>query len=180
MINLDFLGVMLLALTAVIVLSNTEKIKRFFRKFFSGSRDTENYVKICPKCGSTQIVVDFSNPVVWNYGTPPKYKCKKCSYIGITFPEILKEDITDYKKSMTKNFKQTATKTNKSDLLYISIGYSISIYEAAVSMVGIAFMTLIFFLGKDGNDFFILMSPIYLLFIYLGWKIYKTKIKPRS
>jgi hypothetical protein len=50
-------------------------------------------MKLCPKCKSTDVHVDFSNHAVWGYGLPPKYECNSCGYINTFFIEVDKKDI---------------------------------------------------------------------------------------
>lgn len=58
---------------------------------FSTKHD-QHYVRICPHCGSTDTKIDFSNPVVWAYGTSVEYECNNCGEQGKIFPEVLKGD----------------------------------------------------------------------------------------
>ncbi len=46
------------------------------------------------------VKVDFSNPVVWAYGTNVKYKCNLCGNMASTFPEALESKIMDFKKKL--------------------------------------------------------------------------------
>ena len=45
----------------------------------------ENYVRVCPKCGSTDVAGKF-------YGFDQKYFCKSCGFEGLVFPEVEKKD----------------------------------------------------------------------------------------
>ena len=58
------------------------------------------YKKTCPKCGSTDVHVDFSNPVVWSEGTQTKYKCHNCEYVGYFFPEVSDKRRKDFRKKV--------------------------------------------------------------------------------
>ena len=69
----------------------------------------EKFTRICPKCGSTDISVDFSNPAVWDYGAPPNYKCNICDNIGKFFPEV-KEELSKY---FSEKVIKTQLKTEK-------------------------------------------------------------------
>jgi len=48
-------------------------------------------VMICPKCNSTKVFIDSSNPLV-GFGVPPNYICENCGYTGKLFPEIKESD----------------------------------------------------------------------------------------
>lgn len=63
----------------------------------------EKYIKICPKCGSTDL--DFDNKGNDANGTSRgvlNYYCKNCKYNNTFFPEIKESEIKEYKKSLNK------------------------------------------------------------------------------
>lgn len=47
----------------------------------------EKFVQFCPKCKSTNINNDFSNPASARYGGSNKI-CNDCKYVSKIFPEI--------------------------------------------------------------------------------------------
>lgn len=48
----------------------------------------KKYAPVCPKCGSREVSVDFSNPGLVGTGLFHNYKvCRKCGFRGILFPE---------------------------------------------------------------------------------------------
>lgn len=59
--------------------------------------------RICPKCGSVDVSFDFSNSAGIAYGTPGKYKCGKCGFSAMIFPEIDKEETEEFRKQMKKS-----------------------------------------------------------------------------
>ena len=62
-----------------------------------------NYVKICPKCGSTHIQLPTAFILVGGIFPAPltvhKDTCKDCRYDGI-IPEVEKSKIEDFKKEI--------------------------------------------------------------------------------
>jgi len=65
------------------------------------------YVKICPKCGSTDITNVQANvglsmsPSFLDF---MKYRCKKCNYIG-QMPEVKVEEVEEFRKKIKKKDK---------------------------------------------------------------------------
>ena len=45
----------------------------------------KNYVRVCPKCGSSKVIGNILNMAV---AMPNYYKCANCSYSGQIFPEV--------------------------------------------------------------------------------------------
>jgi hypothetical protein len=60
------------------------------------------YVQVCPKCGSVDLEIDFSNPVVWDYGTRSLYKCRDCGNMGAVFPEVDTADLELFRKEISQ------------------------------------------------------------------------------
>jgi predicted nucleic-acid-binding Zn-ribbon protein len=73
----------------------------------------ENYIMICPKCKSTDVMPDRSNPVQPALGLPEMYECNKCGHTGYTFPEVLSTEIDKLDVSDT-----SPDKTPKVDVSY--------------------------------------------------------------
>ena len=59
----------------------------------------ENFVRICPKCGSINLIVDYPNIT-----TPMMIgsKCQDCGYSGVC-PEVEISNIKEFKKKSIKN-----------------------------------------------------------------------------
>ena len=63
----------------------------------------ETYIKICPKCSSTNIerkitpmsAVGIRNPL----------HCNSCNFEGELFPEVEEDKINEFKKSLKQNKK---------------------------------------------------------------------------
>ncbi len=60
----------------------------------------ERYVKICPKCGSTDIITSTGRYFI---GGAEVYRdnCKDCGYEGV-IPEIKKSEIEKFKKELKR------------------------------------------------------------------------------
>jgi hypothetical protein len=78
----------------------------------------EKFVKICPRCKSTNISIDPTNPLFGSEGLPPTYICNKCNYTNKIFPEIAVSEIKSFKKSKIKVNKEAL----RSDIIDKSYG----------------------------------------------------------
>ena len=96
----------------------------------------EKYVKVCPRCGSTDVHTDFSNPVVWAYGTPVKYQCKSCGLVSSIFPELAgKEKIQFQKKT-----RQDKDRLKNEPVVDVKTGYTTGLAEILILSMAAAFM----------------------------------------
>jgi predicted RNA-binding Zn-ribbon protein involved in translation (DUF1610 family) len=59
----------------------------------------KNTVRICPKCGSTQITMV---PDMLLGITPTLFKCDNCGYGAQTFPFVEQKDISNFKKHIKR------------------------------------------------------------------------------
>ncbi len=50
----------------------------------------KKYVKICPRCYSTDVSPDFSSPAAISAGALYMYRCNRCGFVGPSalFPEV--------------------------------------------------------------------------------------------
>ena len=117
MINPMFVFLIVLVFIIILLVLN-------FDKLFS-KKDEEKYVKICPRCGSTKIKIDFSNPAVWAAGTPPKYVCLYCNRISSIFPDVTLENIGSFRNQLEKDRKIA----QKNDLIDVSSGYTLGMFD---------------------------------------------------
>lgn len=168
MINSAFLLLVVLVFTIFALALNMDKL---LISLFS-KKDEIKYKKICPRCGSTKVAVDFSNPVVWAYGTTTKYKCKECGYLGNTFPEISEDNIQNYKKELKYKGAEMPNKV-KSELIDATAGYPVGIFEIILAFVG--FILIPFILLIDGFNPLLFILFWTLISAYLVWRIYKRK-----
>ncbi len=134
MVNVYPIFLFLIVLIVLLFFIYLDEIKRIFRIVIFPTRVDWKYVKICPKCGSVKIQVDFSNPVVWNYGTPSKYKCKSCGYLSNIFPEVLEGDIEQYIKELKVQIKEGKLRFKKEDLFDASTGFYAGIWEVIIGL----------------------------------------------
>ena len=136
MININAILLFFLVLAPLLAFLHQENIKRFLRNIIFSNKSKEGkYVKICPKCGSLKIQVDFSNPVVWAYGTAVKYKCKSCRHLSALFPEVLEEDIEKYRKELKFQIKEGKLKLKKEEMIDTSAGFSIGMLEVITGVI---------------------------------------------
>ena len=133
MINPTLIALYVFILIFAILYLNKDKIKSIFLKFKKSEK--EKYVKICPKCGSINVKVDFSNPVVWTYGTNVKYKCNSCGHLSLLFPEVLNSNIKNYKKELKSGVKEGKMKFKKEDLVDASTGFFVGVWEVIISII---------------------------------------------
>ncbi|MBI2653764.1 hypothetical protein HYX02_03035 [Candidatus Woesearchaeota archaeon] len=152
MINITYLVLMILIILFAIFYSNLDKIKANFLSIFYSKRLKGKYVKICPKCGSTDTKTDFSNPVVWAYGTTVKYKCNSCWHLGVSFPEVLQNKINNYKKELNKKIKEGKHTYKREDLIDASTGFLAFINDFLGFLIGIMIIVVmgaLYFVYKD-------------------------------
>ena len=124
----------------------------------------EVYVKICPKCGSDEIGVDFSNLLVWVYGTTVIYKCNQCGHRGDTFPEMTKKSRSYYKRELKEKSKEVL---EKDEVLDTSPGYFIGMWQTFFSLVTIIVMIPLFLDGVDKSIFLVIAGLWTIFFVYL-------------
>lgn len=152
MININALFLFFLVLAAIFIFLNQEYLKKLLRNaIFPNKSKDGKYVKVCPKCGSAKIQVDFSNPVVWDYGTPPKYRCKSCGYISSTFPEILEEKSKQYRTELKAQIKEGKLRAKKEELVDTSTGFYAGVWEVIVGLflLPVLLILLIAYFVKD-------------------------------
>lgn len=172
MININMVILYGFVLIALLFFLYFEKIKKFFVN--EANSNNEKYRKICPKCGSTDVQTDFSNPVVWAYGANTKYKCRSCGHISALFPEISKYEIKSYKKELKKKIGEGVINAKK-ELVDISSGFSIGLFEMIFIAIGYIFVPLMLFLhegsSSQNSNIIVVISSIW--YLILGYFIFK-------
>lgn len=152
MVNIYPIFLFLTVLIVLLFFVYVDEIKRIFRILIFPTSADGKYVKICPKCGSAKVQVDFSNPVVWAYGTVVKYKCKSCMHLGTLFPEVLVEDMEKYRKELKAQIKQGKLRFKKEDLFDASTGFYAGIWEVIIGLFLLpVFLTLLIIYFVKGS-----------------------------
>lgn len=62
----------------------------------------ENFIKICPKCGSIDVKEELDNPAKVRFGAPLDLTCQACGFKAKIFPEVKEEDIETFRKKLKK------------------------------------------------------------------------------
>jgi predicted nucleic-acid-binding Zn-ribbon protein len=57
-------------------------------------------VKVCPKCGSTDVSFNFTN--VYGLSAPNNITCNKCGFQSFNFPEVDKKDLKRFRENLKK------------------------------------------------------------------------------
>lgn len=124
------------------------------------------HTKICPKCASTDVKVDFSNHAAWAYGLNPEYICNNCGYKGTIFPEVEKEKTENYKEEIKE---KEISKDKKSQMDFI-VGYLGGRFELLIIFGAISVYLIIF-------GAYLIKSSYFGLFpIFLGIILFKFVI----
>jgi len=67
----------------------------------------EDYIKICPKCGSTNIKSDYlSQGLTSAKGFPIIHICESCNFSNNLFPEVPRNRAKDLQKEIIKGKKK--------------------------------------------------------------------------
>ncbi|MBW2987170.1 hypothetical protein KY336_01345 [Candidatus Woesearchaeota archaeon] len=113
--------------------------------------EKEQYVMICPKCKSSDVYMDKSNPLQPVIGLPANYICNNCKFKGFNFPEIEKSKLKKFQKK-TNEKKQVDSKKEKA--LPVDTAYGNFIVRAVwkisapvILLLGIFLLFIIPFLG---------------------------------
>ena len=123
-------------------------------------KNKNKWLRICPKCSSLDVQTDFSNPVVWAYGTTAKYKCDSCGHIAPTFPEVFENKITRFKEKLKQEIKEEKIQSFREDLIDTSTGFWIITYEIVsilVVLVIVLFIAGVYFINKNAIISFVLI-----------------------
>lgn len=67
----------------------------------------ENYTKICPKCGSTDIIHVPAGKAIFIH------KCRHCSYENYIFPEVILSEVEEYRKHLNETLNRPQEKILK-------------------------------------------------------------------
>lgn len=132
----------------------------------------EQYVQVCPKCGSTRVHVDFSNPVVWAYGTTTKYRCESCGHMAPIFPEMPKKEVTHYKRMLKEKMQEHKGDGGNKDIIDTTPGFTIGIFEVLLFIMAAIMLILGFLLGRERGVTDLGMAiTLFVVCSYIIWKI---------
>ncbi|MBI4452171.1 transposase [Candidatus Woesearchaeota archaeon] len=164
---------------------NQENIKKFLQgAIFSNKPKAGKYLKICPKCGSAKVQIDFSNPVVWAYGTTTKYRCKSCGHLGSVFLEVLEKEAGHYKKELKNQIKEGKLSPKKEEMIDTSTGFSIGLFEVILGVIAFLLIPLSIFIEGEIESASIYLLIYFLMISYLVFRVYKRRKdkiqKPKS
>lgn len=137
----------------------------------------ENYIKICPKCGSNDIKTSFT-PAVWVYGAPTEYFCERCGYTSNYFPEGRKKDIINIKNQI-KNKKIIINQYNRSPF---GKGYIFGLGKILGPFTILSYLfLLVYFVIEEENILMFILSSLYLaagiFWTYVAYKKENRKNK---
>lgn len=62
----------------------------------------KNFVKVCPKCGSSDVKTEMDNAAKVNYGVPLNSICEACGFRNVVFPEVAEDNIEEFRKQIKK------------------------------------------------------------------------------
>ena len=111
-------------------------------------KNSKEYAKICPRCGSIKIQTDYSNPIVWTSGANVKYKCESCGHLSSFFPEVEENEIARYKSKLSKELKEKHIKQEPEDIVDAKTGYLVGMYDLIIILICIVFAIVVLVLSK--------------------------------
>lgn len=65
-------------------------------------KEKPKYVKICPNCGSLDILTYNYSPTAVAFGVPVPYKCRNCGFTSPIFPEVDVKEVEKLNKEKEK------------------------------------------------------------------------------
>ncbi len=65
----------------------------------------KNKILVCPKCGSTDIRIEFENAAKVRLGAPLDRICNSCGYKSTFFLSVDREDVEKIRKEIKKGNK---------------------------------------------------------------------------
>jgi|Deesub1362A_J573_1020465.scaffolds.fasta_scaffold02331_8 hypothetical protein len=61
----------------------------------SGEKHSSKYIKLCPICNSVDVSPNFSVPAAVASGALYSYRCNRCGFVGLGFPEVPVDDVPE-------------------------------------------------------------------------------------
>jgi len=65
----------------------------------------DEYFMVCPRCGSINTFSDLSKDMM-AWGAPTRWLCKDCDYSAITFPELKKSQLNEFRHKIKHRAKE--------------------------------------------------------------------------
>lgn len=129
------------------------------------------YIPVCPKCGSTDVEIDFSNPVVWNYGAPSKNHCRSCGYVASVFPEVEIDSVSSYQK---KKKQSSSSKEMASVGMDTETGFRVGLIEGLLGVISVIVGVIVFSVLAS-----LVLGIVVVLFVVggIGYLIYRKPWK---
>ncbi len=62
----------------------------------------KNFVKVCPKCGSSDVKTEMDNAAKVNYGAPLNCICESCGFRNVVFPEVAEDNLEEFRRQIKK------------------------------------------------------------------------------
>lgn len=143
-------------------------------------RKKEEYVNICPKCGSINVQTDFSNPVVWDFGTTVKYKCNSCGYLSNFLPQILIKNIRNYRKELKKEAKEGLVKREKQPLVDTAPGFFVGVWEVVIFLIISLLLVYVNYINYESSLKFLLSIVLVIILIYIIVKAINSRKKTKT
>ncbi len=107
---------------------------------------TGDFVRVCPKCKSTNISYDNSDLLIPAVGTMPRFVCQDCDFTSNIFPEIKKSSVGKLEK--TADLK-SVNESNEIQLFYgkFIIGFYWKLIAPFMIVIGLALLFFYFWIG---------------------------------
>ena len=138
------------------------------------SSEEEKEVMICPKCKSTDVHIDASNPLQPTMGLPPKYVCNNCGYSGYAFPKIKLSELEKFEDEVKKE-PHSNMKKETPQMVDTSYGnFTVKVWWKIISPI--TFLVGVFLLFKEPT----LGIIITLLGIFMFYIAYFKKRKLKN
>jgi ribosomal protein S27AE len=99
LINYVFYFLLGIVFVTLLLLSNG--LKEHVEGDESSKPKLKDFVKVCPRCGSTDVKLDteFFKGIV-QYTGKLKYMCNRCGFIAYAFPEMTVEEAVEFEEKL--------------------------------------------------------------------------------
>lgn len=78
-------------------------------------KNKEKYVKVCPACNSVDVSPDFTIPAAIASGALYMFRCNRCDYVSVLFPEFPESELPEPKEleEIERNYQTVDTTFGK-------------------------------------------------------------------